>query len=302
MYVLILIILCIFFITGRQTNPEDVQGIKEAITILENQDKPNSEQSSNNGPNGIQVVTPLPKLDERNNHRTETENSPVYRATRNYNSNSTRKNAPKENSQESSSEYRLITVNAGMNVDKNQRPKSEDRTKTSAESSERKHRRRMTLKNTPTSTSTTTTTTTTTPKPTEAPIVEIIKQEIQPIESYTAAYAQQQRLTDELDSSFQVDSAFLREAANAPPVKRFYRSSAEKDSKEVTFINNEKVQIVRPTSMAKLVGDYQTPTAAIAKLDEAILGRTYSSRVKKSAVTIVTPQNHENYQIPKDQT
>lgn len=195
-----------------------------------------------------------------------------------------------------------------MNVDKDQKVKSENRSRTSSESAERKHRRRMTLKNTPTSTSTTTTstttTTTTTPKPTQSPIFEIIKQEIQPIESLTGT-DKQQKLTDELESSFQVDSAFLKEAENAPPVKRFYRSSAEKNSKEekeVAFVNNEKVQIIRPTSMAKLVGDFQTQSAVIAKLDEAILGKPYSPRFRKSVVTVITPQNYESYQTPKDQT
>ncbi|RVE45742.1 hypothetical protein evm_009590 [Chilo suppressalis] len=285
---------------SQPTNPEDVEGIKEAISILENQEQnPNSAQV--NGQNNIQIITPQPILDERNNHKiTSTENSPVYRATRHYSTtNSTRRSSSKNKSIESSSESKQDITASREN-------------RTNSSESERKYRRRMTLKNTPVTTNlpvttnppvTTTTTTTTTQKPVQSSTasVEIIKQEIQPIEFFDIANVQKQKLIEELKDLHKIDDSLLSVAENAAPVRRFYRSSAEKNSKEVTFVNNEKVQIVRPTSSAKLVGDFQTPTAVIAKLDEAIVGRPYS-RSKKAAVTIVTPVNHEPYRIPKDQT
>ncbi|CAG9793572.1 unnamed protein product [Diatraea saccharalis] len=280
---------------NQPANPEDVEGIKEAISILENQKQtPNTLQV--NDQSNIQIITPQPIIDERNNHKTtSTENSPVYRATRNYNnSNSTRRSPPKNRSKESSSELKQDTINA-----------SSSKENTTKSESERKHRRRMTLKNTPVTTSTIATPTTTTTEKqldTTTPIIEIVKQEIQPIEFFNIGNAQQRKLIEELKDLHKIDETLLSEAENAAPVKRFYRSSAEKDSKEVAYVNNEKVQIVRPTSMAKLVGDYQTPTAVIAKLDEAVVGKPYS-RVKKSPVSIVTPVNHENYRIhTKDQT
>ncbi|XP_013186050.2 uncharacterized protein LOC106131484 isoform X2 [Amyelois transitella] len=297
---------------GRPTNPEEVEGIKEAISILENHD---SRPVQDNGSNSIQIVTPQPIIvDERSNTKTEpSAPSPVYRSTRNFNvstnsNNVNRSPSKSSNEEQNNSDYKFITVNAGINFNntsentstekKSSRYSSAENTSRSS-SAERKHRRRMTLKN---STGPTTTTTTTV-KPVESTTssVEIIKQEIQPIEKFTITDVKQEKLTDQLEPNHKYDS-FLVESHNLPPVKRFYRSSAEsiKEEKEMTIINNEKVQIIRPTSMARLVGEFQTPTATIAKLDEAVLGKP---RSKKSTISIVTPEIHRDRQNPtRDQT
>ncbi|XP_026761392.2 uncharacterized protein LOC113520300 isoform X1 [Galleria mellonella] len=290
---------------GQPANPVEEDGIKEAISILENQNSANSVQQT--GTNGIEIITPQPFIvDERSNKGSvSTDQTPVYRGNRNVDisnktSNINRSSSkPKTQDYQSNSEYKLVTVNADINFNKSKEVSSaEDTSRTNT--AERKHRRRMTLKNSsgptvrPTtpvpSTTTVTLSTTTTPNPVETTTssVEIIKQEIQPIEHFIASDVKQEKLTDQLDPSY------LYEAQNSRPVKRFYRSSAEKNSKEekeMAIINNEKVQIVRPTSYVKLVGEYPTPTAAIAKLDEAILGKP--TRFKKSAITIVTPEIHK---------
>ncbi|KAM3960784.1 LOW QUALITY PROTEIN: mind the gap [Aphomia sociella] len=296
---------------GRPANPEEEDGIKEAISILENQNGPNSGPQT--GTNGLQIVTPAPfVVDERNNRGSEsTEQSPVYRANRNYNASRTsgvKRSSPKPKTQDnqSSSEYKLITVNADMNFNNSSEGSVENTSRINT--AERKHRRRMTLKNSsgPTTSSTTpipsTTTTTSKPVETTTSSVEIIKQDIQPIEHFVPPEARQEKLTDQLDTSH-VFNSYVYEAENSPPVKRFYRSSAEqnsKEEKEMAMVNNEKVQIIRPTSMLKLVGEYQTPTATIAKLDEAILGSP--TRFKKSAITIVTPEVHKPRRKTNDQT
>lgn len=169
---------------------------------------------------------------------------------------------------------------------------AENSNASSSETRDKKHRRRMTLSRfssttskptTTTSYTTTTTTTTSTSRPVEVTTssVEIIQQEIQPTENI-----RQESLKDLLEAEIKVDFP-----QNLPEVKRFYRSSAEKlhDNKEMAIVNNEKVQIVRPTPVARLVGQYATPVVTIAKLDEAVLGRT---RSKKEAFTIVTPQRY----------
>ncbi|XP_059058738.1 uncharacterized protein LOC131852118, partial [Achroia grisella] len=305
---------------GQPTHPEVEDGIKEAISILGNQDSTNPVRS---GPNDLQIITPQPFIvDERNKGSVSTDETPVYRANRNVNisnrtSNTNRSTSkPKTEENQSSSEYKLITVNADINFNKSKVSSTEDISRIS--SAERKHRRRMTLRNssgpttrattpiTTTSSTSTTSSTTVTNKSVETTTstVEIIKQDIQPIEHFTASDVRQEKLTDQLDPLHKLDS-YLYEAEKSPPVKRFYRSSAEKNSKEekeMAMVNNEKVQIIRPTSFLKLIGEYPTPTATIAKLDEAVLGR--STRFKKAAVTIVTP---EAYKKPvgntiKDQT
>lgn len=222
------------------------------------------------------------------------------------------------NSQESSSEYKLITVKADMNYNKTNSNAS------SSEVRDKTHRRRMTLRYSnltstkPSTTNKPTTTILTTSKPIEvtfqplvsSPLGDIMKQEIQPIETIVTT-VKQEKLIDQLESSYRIDPASL-ENIQLPEVKRFYRSSAEKQDKEMTVINNEKVQIVRPTPMARLVGQYATPLAVITKLDEAVLGRQNSERSqshrtraddqaistqqsirrKKGIVAIVTPQRH----------
>lgn len=198
-----------------------------------------------------------------------------------------------------------------MNVDRGNRSTSSAENTSKISSSEildRKHRRRMTLRNhnTPTANTTTYQTSSTTTKPTDATTasVEIVKQEIQSIDKLNAPEVKEEKLVDQVENSDQIDATILKEAANSPPVKRFYRSSAErdvsKDEKEMTIVNNEKVQIIRPTSTSRLVGEYPTPTATIAKLDEAVLGSYYKSRLKKEIVSIVTPQRYENVRSPTE--
>ncbi|KAG6443526.1 hypothetical protein O3G_MSEX002899 [Manduca sexta] len=266
---------------GHPANPEDVDGIKEAISILENQDTSKLQQTKDTL-NAIQIITPQPYVDERNNHKVEysTEPAPVYRANRNLNTtrfSSTIRNETKSNSQEANSEFRFVTVNAGFNVKKEANNTSAENTSTSSER-ERKHRRRMTLRF---SNSTTKAPTTNKTIETTTPIVEIIKQDIQDINDLTEV--KQEKLTDQLDA--------IKEVENPAPVRRFYRSSAERigQEKEIAVVNNEKIQIVRPTTMSRLVGQNPTQEAAIDKLDEAVLGRR-NLRFKKEAVAIVTAE------------
>ncbi|XP_030040691.2 uncharacterized protein LOC115455988 [Manduca sexta] len=266
---------------GHPANPEDVDGIKEAISILENQETSKLQQTKDTL-NAIQIITPQPYVDERNNHKVEysTEPAPVYRANRNLNTtrfSSTIRNETKSNSQEANSEFRFVTVNAGFNVKKEANNTSAENTSTSSER-ERKHRRRMTLRF---SNSTTKAPTTNKTIETTTPIVEIIKQDIQDINDLTEV--KQEKLTDQLDA--------IKEVENPAPVRRFYRSSAERigQEKEIAVVNNEKIQIVRPTTMSRLVGQNPTQEAAIDKLDEAVLGRR-NLRFKKEAVAIVTAE------------
>lgn len=282
-----------------------MDGVKEAISILANQNQnQNTKTEAENVPNAIQIITPQPFLDERSNQQTSNESAPVYRGTRNYkasNSTNNLKTVTPKSHEQTSSEYRLITVNAGLNFNKNASSAENVRvTSSSSESTERKHRRRMTLKRNTSTTSkpattstTTTTTTTTTIKPVvTTSSVEIIKQEIKTIQEINDPTVKQQKLTDEVETLDKIDSSILIEAENSPPVRRFYRSSAERTKDpEMSLVNNEKVQIVRPTTAARLVGEYSNQKATIQKLDEAILGKP-NLRIKKETVTIVTPEKH----------
>lgn len=304
--------------TGIATNPEDVDGIKEAISILENQETGKIVQS-NNEANAIQIITPLPFVDERNNHRvTSNASSPVYRENRNFNNSNSKSNSRRTSAKRNppeletqNSEFKLVTVNADMNFNRtNKSSNSAENTSklSSSENMDRKHRRRMTLRNsnTPTNKTTLQQTNITTSKPIEVTTssVDIFKQEIQPNHQQNISEVKQEKLVDQVENSGRIDATILKEAVNSPPVKRFYRSSAEresnKDEKEMTIVNNEKVQIIRPTSMSRLVGEYPTPTATIAKLDEAVLGSPYKARFKKEIVSIVTPQRHEDVRSPTD--
>lgn len=98
---------------------------------------------------------------------------------------------------------------------------------------------------------------------------------------------------DYVDNMDKLDRTLLTEESTRP-VKRFYRSSAEIHSKEMTFVNNEKVQIVRPKPYSRLVGEYPTPTATIAKLDDAILGTHNIRRKKEARNTIITPHKNKD--------
>ncbi|CAH0730751.1 unnamed protein product, partial [Brenthis ino] len=260
---------------GQPSNPEDVDGIKEAITILENQDsKPAASEN-------VRIVTPSPIIDERhntNNNNNDENNSypnmaPVYRGTRDYN-NETEKRNTRRNPIKTNDEYKLVKVDANINFNNTKSSEKSD-------SSERKRRRMVSRNNysktKPTTTSSTTTTTSTT---TQEPSTtsEIIKQDIQP-----TGNIKQEKLTDQLENLDQIDSSILKEAENAPPVRRFYRSSAERHAeKEITVINNEKVQIIRPTQFSN------EPSQNTAKYDS----KPYSSRFKKEAVSIVIPTKY----------
>ncbi|XP_068619663.1 uncharacterized protein mtg isoform X2 [Battus philenor] len=243
---------------GNLMNPEEVDGIKEAITILENQD---TKTAQSNIVDGLQIVTPQPIIiDERNNHRTQNTEptSPVYRGNRQY-TNSTDKRSEKQNTSNKpeSEEFKLITVNADMNLTKTSKPTEFTKTEninSTEETTERKHRRRMTLRYSPT---------TQTPKLTtfHGSLVEIIKQEIQPMEN-TSSVVKQEKLSDQIEETNGTE--------NSTPMKRVYRSSAENNEEEIVVVNDERVHIVRPTT--QLVGEYPTPTVGIAKLDEAVLG------------------------------
>ncbi|CAH0596179.1 unnamed protein product [Chrysodeixis includens] len=256
---------------SKKSNPEDVENIKEAMNILQDQNAPGSNAPAQaNIPtvgsitNNVQFITPTPLIDERN-RKPATESAPVYRGNRNYDvsRNVTKSERRNSTSAENLSDIKLITVNADFNIAQGN--------STGNDSKERKHRRRMTLKN-----SSPVVTTTTTKPETTTPSVEIIKQELQPIENLNI---RQETLTDQIED-------INPNASNNAPIRRFYRSSAEKsEEKEMAVVNNEKVQIVRPTSHSRFVGHYPTPSATIAKLDEAVLGK----RTKKHVVAIVTP-------------
>lgn len=176
------------------------------------------------------------------------------------------------------SDYKLITLNADIKINSTS---AENSNASSSEIKDRKHRRRMTLRFSSTTAKPTSNTpfapTITTSRPVEVttPPVEIINE------------PKQESLKDLLETEIKVDFP-----QNLPEVKRFYRSSAEKfhEDKEMAVVNNVKVQIIRPTPVAKLVGQYATQGATIEKLDEAVLGKT---RTKKD-VTIVTSQRYTN--------
>ncbi|XP_050681502.1 uncharacterized protein LOC126976923 isoform X2 [Leptidea sinapis] len=255
----------------RPTNPEDVDGIKEAITILENQDsKPiNSER--------VEIVTALPFIDERSRTQDYNMTSPVYRGNRELKNSTDRKNGRTVQSKDEN-DVKLITVNAGFNF------KNTSTNSSTTHTNERQNRRRSILsRNAPRliltspkpTTSSTTTVSTTTNISNETSSIEVEKHEIQ--ESVELSNVKKEELIDQIDN---IDPKILSEAETSAPVRRFYRSSAE-STKEIAIENNDKVQIVRPRSFATFVGEYPTQIAAIAKLDEAILGRPYVSRIKK---------------------
>nr|XP_047508262.1 uncharacterized protein LOC125051758 isoform X2 [Pieris napi] len=204
---------------GHPTNPEDVGGIKDAITILENHDLKTSDTEK------VEIITPSPTpiIDERHNKREEM--APVYRGNR------------KLNNTRDTNDFRLITVGAGINF--NSTKKSE----------RRRLAYRFNRNSTTTAIPSSTETTTVEEKPKENPSVE-----------------KEEKLTDQIESD-----TLLKEAETAAPVRRFYRSSAEK---EIAIINNEKVQIVRPTQIR-----------STSILDEAVLGKSYA-RFKRDVLRI----------------
>ncbi|KAJ0172372.1 hypothetical protein K1T71_012345 [Dendrolimus kikuchii] len=293
---------------NRPTNPEDVEGIKEAITILENQNKPQIQNSYNqeiiSAPGVVQIITPQSIVDERTNKKHDSsESSPVYRGNRNLNNNTKENNQKPSNTEQSNQKpsnidalkvtgmnpegFKLVTVNADMNFNGNKSTEAE-----------RKHRRRMTLRYTnstskPPLTSTSTiyvTPSTEAPTTTNKPITtfkrealsssDIRRHDVQPIQFYNV---KPETLNEELGAISLTDAS--------EPLRRFYRSSSEHSSKETAMVNNEKVQIVRPTSSAKLVGHFETQRDVIDKLDEAVLGNL---RFKKDTVTIITPERRMN--------
>lgn len=207
--------------------------------------------------------------------------APVYRGTREYN-NGTEKRNTRRNPIKTNDEYKLVKVDANINFNNTKSSEKSD-------SSERKRRRMVSRNNysttKPTTTSSTTTTTTTSTTEEPSTTSEIIKQDIQPTENI-----KQEKLTDQLENLEQIDSSILKEAENSPPVRRFYRSSAERQTeKEITIINNEKVQIIRPTQFSKELSQNT------AKYDS----KPYSSRFKKEAVSIVIPTK---YRRPLDRS
>ncbi|XP_022117211.2 uncharacterized protein LOC110994713 isoform X1 [Pieris rapae] len=207
---------------GHPTNPEDVGGIKDAITILENHDSKTSDTEK------VEIITPSPTplIDERHNKREEM--APVYRGNR------------KLNNTRDTNEFRLITVGAGINFN-------------STKKAERRRLANRFNRNSTTVSPASTDTTTLEEKPT-------IEKEDNP------SVDKEEKLTDQIESD-----TLLKEAETAAPVRRFYRSSAEK---EIAIINNEKVQIVRPTQIRSTF-----------KLDEAVLGKSYA-RFKREVLRI----------------
>ncbi|KAJ2954627.1 hypothetical protein O0L34_g2921 [Tuta absoluta] len=292
----------------HNVNPEDVDGIKEAISILENQHTVNNPVSASNG---VQFVTPQPQpfVDERNNHKVQAfasnETSPVYRGNRNYNESSRKpsvKRKPLETPNKSSEQQRKpelqnsgtkhITVNLDNNFNKQENSAENNSKASSSESADRKHRRRMTLKNNPSLAEKLLNTTST-----KTTVTATLGDGNHGIQTENSTEIKQEKLIDQLGNYDTINPTELN--TSSVPVKRFYRSSAEttsnKDGIEMTIVNNEKIQIVRPTSSARLVGEHPTPTATIQQLDAAVLGSSSPSlRVKKHTVAIVTSQRSEN--------
>ncbi|CAH4034812.1 uncharacterized protein LOC123713931 isoform X2 [Pieris brassicae] len=206
---------------GHPTNPEEIGGIKDAISILENHDSKTSDTEK------VEIITPSPTplIDERHNKREEI--TPVYRGNR------------KLNNTRDSNEFRLITVGAGINFNSTKKPE----------------RRRLANRFNRNSTTVSPSTETTTVE--EKPTIE--KEDNPSVEK-------EEKLTDQIEPD-----TLLKEAETAAPVRRFYRSSAEK---EIAIINNEKVQIVRPTQIR-----------STSILDEAVLGKSYA-RFKREVLRI----------------
>ncbi|XP_039760114.1 uncharacterized protein LOC120633822 isoform X1 [Pararge aegeria] len=289
---------------GQSMNPEDVEGVKEAITILENQDsKPAASDD-------VQIVTPLPIINERHSNKKDYSNvtSPVYRGTREYTNSTERKKLRRPAQPQELGDIRLITVNADINFNSTKENITNKTDIPSTDNSSERKRRRIASRNkhfnskTTMPSTTTTTTSTTTQKPQEltTALKELLKQEIHEIENTTTAEIKQDKLTDEIENLEQIDPNILKEAEVAPSVRRFYRSSAElnnAEEKEITIVNNEKVQIVRPTPISQLTGEYPTQTATIAKLDEAVLGK-YNPRFKKEVIAMVSSGKHETFLHP----
>ncbi|CAG9567826.1 unnamed protein product [Danaus chrysippus] len=218
---------------GETMNPEDIGGVKDAITILQNQDTKTAESER------VQVVTSLPLIDERS--RKENYTAPVYRGTREYNETENERKRRKESVTEKESDLKYVTVRTDMTYNKTD----------STENRRLAHRHRGLAA---TTTTTTTTTTVATTEKHDSPLVEIMKQEIQPIENIQT---RRETLTDQIDDTDGTDTR---------PVRRFYRSSGERGTeiereKEIEIVNNERVQIVRPANIE-------------ARLDDAVLGRS----------------------------
>lgn len=293
-------------------NPEDVEGVKEAITILENQDsKPAASDD-------VQIVTPspanLPIVDERHSNHRDYSNisSPVYRGTREYTNSTEKRIARRPLKPQQPESVKIETVNTTSNFNATKDTTNNNTLTTiSVDNTTQRKRRRIASRNknyisratTPLTTSTTTSTTTQKPEKVPTALKELLKQEIVPIENITAIKSnttevKQEKLTDQIENLEQIDPNILKEAESLPPVRRFYRSSAElnnEQEKEIALVNNEKVQIVRPTPISQLVGEYPTDIAGEAKLDEAVLGKY---RFKKEVIAIVTPERHEMFLDP----
>lgn len=311
-------------ISGRSTNPEEMEGIKDAITILENQDNTNI---VTNKQSGIEIATPQPIYvnTESNVYKINSaeikDTNPIYRGTRNYrnitttqrpNQTKSIKNNNKSDMKQSASDMKLVTVKADVSFSQSTELSSRETT-----SKERVYRRRQVnrQKHSKTTTSkpttvkpieiTSTTTETLSAPKSNAPVYTnmgtiVNIDEIKTANDFKASAEQYQHVKEETlinqeDKVEKIEPSILKEAESSPPIKRFYRSSAESSSKEIAYVQNEKVQIVRPKPYSRLVGEYPTPTAVIAQLDDAILGRNHNVRHKKEAhLTIVTPQRNKH--------
>lgn len=216
---------------------------------------------------------------------------PVYRGNRHLENNNKNKGANEQLKTEKPFKpaplnpegFKLVTLNADINFNGN---KSSEQ--------EKKHRRRVTLRysnstSKPPRSSTTTIFVTpytekssstakvlTTNFKREAPAhtAEVRRHDVHPIEFYNV---KPETLNEELGTISAVGSS--------EPLRRFYRSSSEHSSKEMAVVNSEKVQVVRPTSSAKLVGRFERQKDAVDKLDEAVLGNL---RFNRGAVSIIT--------------
>ncbi|XP_041983014.1 uncharacterized protein LOC121736037 isoform X2 [Aricia agestis] len=241
----------------KSQNGDVEQGVKEAITILENQD--NKPAASNVE---TMFVTPLPVIDERHSNSKDyssvvATDAPVYRGSRNFNQ--TEKVRRKPESQES------LVTNASTNF----YSISNNTSAESSEGSSKRKRQRLTYRRNshsttarttirPNTTEATTTTTTTTQEPTSqeptrteiSVVTESQSQTDRPILSTLMTETMTQaKLIDEINNLDKIEATIPTETESSP-VRRFYRSSAEV-LPEFKTVGNEKVQIVMPSSRVR---------------------------------------------------
>ncbi|CAH2054869.1 unnamed protein product, partial [Iphiclides podalirius] len=200
---------------GNSMQPEEVNGIKEAINILDSQD---SKAAQSTG--GLHIITPQPIIVDERSRQQYTTDAPVYRGQRGLaGGNATAKVDPTP--QASQAAEASVAVRANV-------------TASNSSTIERKHRRRMTL---------------TSSRPLElttfsSPLVDIMKQEIRPFDE-----SRRETMADQLDEA-QVSSPARRvHRSSAERESEMEREREREREREMETVNDERVMIVRPTRL-----------------------------------------------------